>query len=234
MSYLIDDQMQQIIANRIDTAVAEVLQEMPNHGSEEGLTPVLGHALRRQSVRAQGLEVRFNYRQLNKQTEEPAAGADGGFLVSVRNADTTVHKVALFQAKLLKGSSAVRQLRMRDSDVLRLRAQVSAMLQQTKESVAIFYTHKQIYVVDAADYESSQGRIPLSQSHRLITLGTYLGRWLPRCTKGDQSPDLFTRVKHLDGFKQGLSMDVISQRPSIASSRDPEEVVWRPRPIARR
>lgn len=230
MIYLIDDQMQGIIAARIDTAVSEVLKELPNHGGEEGLTPVLGHALRRQSVRAGDLQVTFNYRQLNKITEEPTAGADGGFVVTVQNAETRIEKAALFQAKLLRGSQPVRQLRMKPTDVAGLKTQVGCMLRQTAESVAVFYTHQQVYVVDAADYRSGSSysaECPLSSKHRIITLGTYLGRWMPRCTKGDQNPDIVKRVEHLDGFREGLTMEVISKRGSIASSLDPEEVSWR-------
>lgn len=229
MVYLIDEEMQRMIAARIDAAVAEVLRELPNHGSEEGLTPVLGHALRKQSVQAGDLQVKFNYRQLNKITEEPTSGADGGFLVTVQNTDTTVQKAALFQAKLLRGSKPVRQLRMNAGEVSRLSRQVESMLGQTSESVAVFYTHQQVYVVDASDYKgrtADSARTPLSSSHRLITLGTYLGRWIPRCTKGDQNPDVIRRVQHLDGFKRGLTMEVISQRPSIASALDPGEVSW--------
>lgn len=207
----------------------EVLAALPNHGSEEGLTPVLGHALMQQSFEADDLSVNFNYRQLNKYTEEPHAGADGGFLVRVTNADTTVQKAALFQAKLLRGPAKVRQSAMTTNDAQRLKDQVDNMLQLTDQAVAIFYTPEQIYVVDASNYRTrtvAESRRPLSSEHRLITLGTYLGQWLPRCTKGDQNPEFNTRVEHQDGFKQGISMNVVSQRPSIAWRPDPAERAW--------
>jgi hypothetical protein len=226
VTFLIDTYIQQALAARIDAAVSEVLAELPNHGSEEGITPVLGHALRRQSVSGDGFSVRFNYRQLNKNTEEPNAGADGGFLVSVQTPSTNITKTALFQAKLLRGTTPVRNLSMSTAEAARLQEQAVKMLTHTQESVAIFYTHKQIYVVDASHYQSTRDRRPLSESHRLITLGTYLGRWLPRCTKGDHEPDLYQRVSHLDGFKRGLTMEVISERPSIAAMVEPTEVRW--------
>ena len=110
MEYLIDEATQQELAARIDDAVMEVLAEVPNHGGEEGLTPVLGHALRQQSFRSPDLTVEFNYRQLSKNTEEPNAGADGGILVRVTTPDGVVQKASLFQAKLLKGRGPVREL----------------------------------------------------------------------------------------------------------------------------
>ena len=207
----------------------QVLSELPNHGGEEGLTAALGHALMRQSFQSDDLRVSFKYRQLSKYTEEPAVGADGGFLVRVTNAETSVQKAALFQAKLIRGTARVRQLTMTTAEANRLQAQARSMLTQTDQAVAVFYTSNQIYVVDAADYQSRQtadARRPLSQQHRLITLGTYLGRWLPRCTKGDQSSDLVKRVEHQDGFKQGLTMDVVSRRPSISSNDDKAEAHW--------
>jgi hypothetical protein len=117
--HLIDEFAQQAIAKAIDAAVKEVLSEFPNHGSEEGLTPVLGHALMRQSFDLTDLRVDFNYRQLNKRTEESFAGADGGFMVRVHTPGKLVKKAALFQAKLLKGSKPVRRLKIK-SEVVRL------------------------------------------------------------------------------------------------------------------
>ncbi len=230
MKYLIDHGTQLDIAARIDLAVEQVLSELPNHGGEEGLTSALGHALMQQSFQSDDLRVSFKYRQLSKYTEEPAIGADGGFLVRVTNADTSVQKAVLFQAKLIRGFARVRQLTMSTAEVKRLQNQARNMLTQTDQAVAVFYTPNQVYVVDAADYQSRQtpdALRPLSQEHRLITLGTYLGRWVPRCTKGDQNSALIKRVEHVDGFKQGLEMDIISKRPSISSNDDKAEALWK-------
>src|SRR5262245_45519540 len=149
--------------------------ELPNHGSEEGITPVLGHALMRQSFQSPGLRVQFKYRQLNKYTEEEEAGADGGFLVRVSNPGGATEKAALFQAKRLPGARPVRQLSMRADDARRLQKQASDMLRYSDEAIAIFYTDTEIYVVDAARYQRDSVdsiRRPLSELHRLITLGT--------------------------------------------------------------
>jgi hypothetical protein len=128
----------------------------------------------------------------------------------------------------LRGVGDVRSLAVTTADTIRLRKQSKNMLNHTEDSVAIFYTHKNIYVVDAADYSgTSNSRTPLSQEHRLITLGTYLGRWMPRCTKGDKDSNFVMRARHLDGFKSGLSLDIVSQRPSVPWAPDQEENAWR-------
>jgi len=238
MTYLIDNSTQKQLAARIDAAVAEVISELNNHGSEEGVTPVLGHALMRQSFRDGDLRVDFNYRQLNKITEEPQAGADGGFLVRVTNCEGTTQKAALFQAKLLRGVGPTRKLSISTNDAERLQKQATDMLALTEEAVAIFYTQSGIFVVDAEHYRSkslSDTRHPLSQGHRLITLGTYLGQWLPRCTRGDRDSGLISRIEHLEGFHKGLTMDVITKRPSIRWKEDATAAQWRSqRPTGRK
>ena len=221
MTCLIDNDTQLQIAAQIGQAVVEVLSELPNHGGEEGITPVLGHALMRRSIHTSDLHVEFNYRQLSKTVEEPHAGADGAFLVKVTTADAMVEKMALFQAKMLKGTSPVRDLSMRKSEAERLSTQVRKMLAHTDQAVAIFYTLTDIYVVDARLYSSSATSNPLSTRHRLITLGTYLGGWMPRCTRGDRRPDLIARAEHMDGFKHGLTMDVITKSPPVPWKDDP-------------
>lgn len=230
MTFLINTKMQDRIAALIDSTATTVIAQLASHGNEEGLTAALGSALSHRTIDSDGLRVDFRYRQHNKITEEKYSGADGGFLVRVSTPDKSVEKVSLFQAKLLGGYGQVRDLSMSTDDAKRLRKQVEAMLKHTDESVAIFYTWKNIYVVDAHDYSENSSllpRNPLSNNHRLITLGTYLGKWLPRCTKGDTSSEIVTRVKHLDGFKQGLTLDVVSNRPSVSWEEDRAEEAWR-------
>ena len=140
----------------------------------------------------------------------------------------SVEKAALFQAKLIGGIGDVRTLKISKAEALRLRDQSKDMLRHTEDAVAIFYTMKNIYVVDAEDYGSNPAsNKPLSQEHRLITLGTYLGKWMPRCTKGDEDPDFVKRARHLDGFKHGLAMNVVSQRPSVPWEPDRAENAWK-------
>lgn len=227
--YLIDDDAQREIATKIDEAVRDVISELPHHGSEEGITPVLGHALMRQSFKTSDLNVRFVYRQLSKYTEESNTGADGGFVVKVTNPDGTIEKGCLFQAKLLKGNMQVRDLRMSTDEAERMKAQSVNMLALTDEAIGIFYTEHQVYIVDAQQYASSkinQVRNPLAQSHRLVTLGTYLGKWMPRCTRGDKSENLISRIRHKEGFKQDLTMEVITSRPPIPYKEDIAASSW--------
>lgn len=182
----------------------------------------------RHKIREPDLQVDFKYRQHSKYTEERHSGADGGFLVQVVTPGGRVEKAALFQAKLIGGLGDVRALKMSQAEAARLQGQSKDMLRHTDDAVAIFYTHKNIYVVDAKDYSgNATNRAPLSQEHRLITLGTYLGKWMPRCTKGDTDPDFVTRARHLDGFKHGLSLNVVSQRPSVPWEQDRAEDAWR-------
>lgn len=228
MTFLIDKEMQCRIAALIDSAATQVIGQLASHGNEEGLTSALGNALMQHSINSNDLRLDFRYRQHNKITEEPHSGADGGFLVRVQTPGASIEKAALFQAKLLGGYGDVRNLSMSKADTARLQKQVRGMLQHTGESVAMFYTWKNIYIVDANDYSvGNASLLPLSQNHRLITLGTYLGKWLPRCTKGDLNPNIVTRAKHVDGFKHGLSLDVVSQRPSVSWEEDRAEDAWR-------
>jgi hypothetical protein len=228
--HLIDLQAQKQIASLVDSAVEQILAELASHGTEEGLTSALGHALMLRKIEAPELTVRMKYRQHNKITEEPYSGADGAFFVKVETPDAHVEKAALFQAKLLRGHGDLRKLRMSKQDAERLKKQSSDMLRHTDDAVAVFYTWKNIYVVDASDYESdgTAGSLkPLSQEHQLITLGTYLGKWLPRCTKGDQSNEILTHARHIDGFRNGISLDIVSQQPSVPWEEDSGESAWR-------
>ncbi len=226
--FLIDQQAQSRIAKIIDRAVAQVLEEIASHGNEEGMTAALGHALMRRQILEPGLRVDFKYRQHNKNTEEKNSGADGSFLVRVVTPCCVVEKASLFQAKLLGGLGDVRTLWMSKAEAVRLQGQTIDMLSHTEDAVAIFYTHKNIYVVNARDYGSAlNSKTPLSQEHRLITLGTYLGKWMPRCTKGDRDSDFVTRARHVDGFKHKLSLEVVSQRPSVPWEQDKAEDAWR-------
>lgn len=232
MAFLIDIPTQERIARLIDSAARQVVGQIVSHGNEEGLTSALGGALAQKSIRDNGLKVDFRYRQHNKITEEPHSGADGSFLVKVVLPGLTVEKAALFQAKLLGGDADVRTLTMSSSEAARLQKQANDMLKHTSEAVAVFYTWKNIYVVDAGDYGGGTppaSRTPLSQEHRLITLGTYLGKWIPRCTKGDEDTGIVIRAKHLEGFKHGVQLSVVADRPGIDWESDSAEDAWRER-----
>ena len=228
MNHLVDKNVQMRLAKAIDSAVEQVLAEITMHGNEEGLTAALGHALSHEIIKDGDLEVNFKYRQHNKITEENTSGSDGNFLVRVSTPDQAIEKASLFQAKLVRGEGDIRGLRIRHSEAMRLKKQSKDMLKHTSEAVAVFYTHKNVYVVDAGDYsKGATSTTPLAAEHRLITLGTYLGKWMPRCTKGEIDTDFVKRAKHEDGFKHGLTMNVITIRPSVPWIIDKQERDWR-------
>lgn len=228
MNYLVDHEVQESISALIDQAVEKVLGEIVSHGGEEGMTAALGSELARQQVIRPDLSVTFRYRQHSKYTEEKHSGADGSFLVRIATPSGVVTKASLFQAKLLSGVGAVRTLDMSKTEASRLQGQAKRMLAHTQESVAVFYTHENIYVVDAMDYSSAPtSKRPLSEEHRLITLGTYLGKWMPRCTKGDTDAGVVQRSAHMDGFDHRLTLDVITKRPAVPWEKDRAEQGWR-------
>lgn len=228
MTYLINQNVQAQIARLIDLAVEQLLGEIASHGNEEAMTSALGYALMRRRIHEQSLKVDFKYRQHNKYTEESNSGADGGFLVRIEMPSGVVEKASLFQAKLLKGTRDIRKLGMSKAEAARLQQQSQKMLEHTNDAVVIFYTYKGIYAVDAGDYSRNQAsKMPLSQEHRLVSLGTYLGKWMTRCTKGDINPDFVMRTKHMGGFKHGLSLNVVSQQPSVPWEWDSAEDAWR-------
>lgn len=226
--FLIDHNAQAQIACLIELVVKQLLGEIASHGNEEGMTSALGTALMSHQIREQSLKVDFKYRQHNKYTEESNSGADGSFLVRIETPSGVVEKAALFQAKLLKGTGDIRKLGMSKAEAARLQQQSQKMLEHTSDAVVVFYTYKGIYAVDAGGYSRNQAsKMPLSQEHRLVSLGTYLGKWMTRCTKGDINPDFVMRTKHMGGFKHGLSLNVVSQQPSVPWERDSAEDAWK-------
>lgn len=228
MTFLIDWKAQEQIAGLIDAAVQQVLFNLVSHEHEENITSALGQELMHRRIRTPDLRVDISYRQHSKYSEESNSGADGSFLVRVKTPDAIVQKATLFQAKLVGGPGDVRTLKISKAEALRLQKQASNMLRHTEDAVAVFYTEQNIYVVDAGDYSAGPvSNTPLSQDHRLITLGTYLGKWMPRCTKGDKNLDVVTRSLHQGGFKHGLTLDVVSQSPAVPWEDDRAEDAWR-------
>jgi len=87
MNHLIDREAQFEVSRRINGTVARVVSQLHNHGSEEGLTPVLGRALMDQSFESADLKVDFRYRQASKYTEEPHGGLDGWWFLGHRSGE---------------------------------------------------------------------------------------------------------------------------------------------------
>ncbi len=97
MLLLLTEQSRNTIAEQINAIAEKVVAEIPNHGHEEGVTSALGHALRQARINVEGVKVSFNYRQMNRQTEEPYAGNDGGFLVDMKGPGSTKKRLRSFK-----------------------------------------------------------------------------------------------------------------------------------------
>jgi hypothetical protein len=113
------------------------------------------------------------------------------------------------------------------------------MLETTRESVVLSYTRDAVYAVDAEslkDLTVDELRYPLATA-RLLGLGTFLGKWVARCTRGDNNEVLIERIRQPRGFlKQVIEMDIHTrQRPLLIEGGVPvpfDDPLWRntPRP----
>lgn len=214
--WAINSRLQDDLSKRIGQATSSVVRHLDRHESENTFTGALGEKLLslndelELAASSRGKpRVLFEYRRFSEQLHEPQLGADGGFKVIVENAvGSRIEKAALFQAKIIKASLPPRQMRMKGEDANRLRDQCRKMLRASSDAVVLFYTPRDVYVVDACRFaKPAHGAMkPLAEENRLITLATYLGKWLPRCTRGDRrlavvkAIDERQEVEHLIGL----------------------------------
>lgn len=218
--HLIEPEIQSELSALIGSAVNEVIQDLPSYATEPDVTAALGSSLRRRSIDRPGLKVGFRYRGHHPRIEEPNSGADGGLLVRIENEVMSITKASLFQAKHLRGvpnSVTHRTIDTRDAE--RLRKQAGDMLQHTQNAVVMFYTEHGFYVVDAWRYRNAEVedvRVPLGGRRRLLHFGTYLGKWMPRCTRGDPRDEFVRQVEHREGFRHGIEMDVLTSNERVA------------------
>ena len=217
--WLIDERVQQAIADHIDSASASVLRNFDNHANENSLTAAFGQELMRESLRLPDTEVRFEYRNFLEQDEEPLTGADGGIVISIRTLEENLKKGVLFQAKRLPQDRPVKRLTMRPGEPRRLRRQIEDMLSITGECVVLAQTRRDIYAVEALalDEFTLDDLRAFPSRTRLITVGTYLGKWVARCTRGDPNPNVVSRIERPRGFlKHLLTVDVsTTQQPLL-------------------
>jgi hypothetical protein len=223
--WLLDSQTQQRIAEHIDNAAARVLKHFDAHRDENSLTAALCQELIRESIFLGNTTVTFTYRNFAEQDEEPLVGADGGILVSIANQGEHIVKGVLFQAKRLPQERGSRSLSMSKEDASRLKRQVAAMLDLTEESIVLGHTRNRIYAVDATSLEEQtveELRFPFKAA-RLISFGTFLGKWVARCTRGDLNEVLIDRIRTPRGFlNQLLEMEIVTrQRPLLTEGGAP-------------
>jgi hypothetical protein len=219
--WLFDAQTQQRIAEHIDAAATRVIDHFEAHHNENSITAALGQELMRERVLLGDTTVAFNYRNFPEQTEEPLVGADGGMLITITNHVERLHvdKGVLFQAKRFPQDRLPRELSIpRPEDASRLKNQIQNMLRMTKESILLGYTLDAIYAVDAKSLRErtiDELRYPLAKP-RLVRLGTFLGKWVARCTRGDENEALIQGIREPRGFlKHVFEMDVTTRQKPL-------------------
>ena len=218
--WLVDERVQNIIAKRVDAAAAAVIAHFDLHGNENSLTAALGQELLRTQVHDVDTEVRFSYRNFLEQSEEPLTGADGAFVVTVRNGQDTVKKAVLFQAKRFAQHRPVRSLTLPRDEARRLKRQLNQMVPLSEECVVLAHTREQIYAIDgvAADPLSIDDLRRVTDRCRLVSLGTFLGKWVVRCSRGDLGPYVISQAEEPGGFvRHSVGMEVdTTQKPRIS------------------
>lgn len=243
--WLLDAQTQDSIAEHIDAAAFRVIDHFDAHHNENSITAALGQELMREPIRLGNTTVTFSYRNFPEQNEEPLVGADGGILVTITNPGERIEVVKgiFFQAKRFAQDRNPRDLSIRPEDASRLKRQVLAMLEMTKESIVLSYTRDAVYAVDAKslkDRTVDELRRPLA-TPRLVHFGTFLGKWVARCTRGDNNEVLIEGIREPRGFlKNVIEMDIETrQRPLLTEGGIPipfSDPGWRnvPQPNWRR
>ena len=219
--WLIDEPTQDVIARNIDAAADSVIAQFDRHANENSMTAAFGQKLLDTYVDANGTSARFSYRNFPEQSEEKLTGADGSIVVSVRNADEEVKKVVLFQAKRLPQDRPVKSLTLPKTEARRLRRQLDQMVEISDQSIVLVQTRERMYAVDAAsaDELTIADLVHLTAECRLVSLGTFLGKWVTRCTKGDQSETLVAQADRPGGFlRHSIRMTVVTDQPPLLTA----------------
>lgn len=219
--WLLDERTQDSIADYIDSASGRVIDNFDAHGNENSLTAALGQELRGRTIVSGDTKVTFDYRNFLEQHEEPLTGADGGFLVTIENSTEVVKKGVFFQAKRFPQNWPTRSLNLTRKDAKRLKGQIQEMLVFTEHCILLGQTQKAFYAVDAGALtgESIERlRLPFDRA-RLITLGTYLGKWVARCTRGDLDEVFIQGISKPQGFlKHLVTMNVETKQPPLLTN----------------
>jgi hypothetical protein len=219
--WLIDEPTQDIIARSIDSAADSVIAQFDRHANENSITAALGQKLLDTYVDANGTSARFSYRNFPEQSEEKRTGADGGIVVSVRNGAEEVRKAVLFQAKRLPQERPVRALTIPKIEASRLRRQLDQMVELSDESIVLVQTRERMYAVAAvsADELTIADLVHLTAECRLVSLGTFLGKWVTRCSKGDPSEALVAQADRPGGFlRHTIRMTVVTDQPPLLTA----------------
>lgn len=223
--WLLGPSIQRAIASHIDAAAARVVQHFDAHANENGLTAAFGQELVRSKFAVGHTSVEFEYRKFPEQSEEHLTGADGGFIISVETPEETVTKGVLFQAKRYSQNRRVRAQTVRLSEARRLRQQLARMNRISDECIVLAHTRADIYAVDAlaANDLPMRDLCRLLQHSRVITIGTYLGSWVARCTRGDLRQAIVSQIR--SRTSQIVEMNVRTrERPLLTEGGQPIDI----------
>ncbi len=200
--WLIDRPTQSAVASVIDAAADAVVRNFDLHGNENSLTAALGQKLLESRVKFGGTSVDFLYRNFAEVDEEPGTGADGGIVVSIASDARTVKKAVLFQAKRFAQEREVKRLSLPRAEARRLRDQVDSMIPLTSDCIVLAHTRNRVYAIDGrcADRLSIDDMRYVTERCRLVSIGTFLGKWVARCSRGDQDDDLVRNIERSKGF----------------------------------
>lgn len=219
--WLIDQRTQTELARAIDQAAASVVTHFDHHWNENSLTAAFGENLLNTSVAINGTLARFDYRNFSEMDEEPHTGADGGILVTITNRTETVKKAVLFQAKKFPQARNVKDLTLTRPEAKRLKNQIDRMIPITDECIVLAHTRERIYAVDGrcADSQSIDHMRHLTERCRLVSVGTFLGKWVARCSRGDTGSYVVGNVETPRGFlRHQLTMTVTTDQPPLLVS----------------
>jgi hypothetical protein len=216
--WLIDEPTQDAIAGVIDAAADSVIDNFDNFGNENSITAALGHELLQTRLEIGGTSASFVYRNFLEQREEPVTGADGGIVVTIKTRDQTIKKAVLFQAKRFPQDRGVKDLSLPRTEARRLKLQVNQMIPITSDCIVLAQTRERMYAIDGrcADRLSIDNLRYVTEACRLVSLGTFLGKWVARCTKGDQGDYVVRSVERPLGFvHHQLEMNVVTNQPPM-------------------
>jgi hypothetical protein len=219
--WLIDEPTQSALASVIDAAAARVIENFDLHGNENSLTAAFGEHLLQTHLQIGNTSVRFLYRNFSEMDEEPATGADGGIAVSINSQGRAIEKAVLFQAKRFPQDREVKSLSLPRADAKRLRHQIDRMIPITNECIVLAHTRERIYAIDGrcADRQSIDNLRYVTERCRLVSIGTFLGKWVARCSRGERGHYVVSNVMQPKGFiHHQLSMTIdTDQQPMLAS-----------------
>lgn len=219
--WLIDEPTQLALAGVIDAAAKRVVEHFDLHWNENSLTAAFGEHLLQTQLSIGNTSARFLYRNFSEADEEPATGADGGIVVSINSRGQTITKAVLFQAKRFPQDREVKSLSLPREDAKRLKHQVDTMLPITDQCIVMAHTRERIYAIDGrcADRQSIDNLRYVTERCRLVSIGTFLGKWVARCSRGETGQYVVNSVAEPKGFiHHQLSMTIdTDQQPMLAS-----------------